>query len=71
MTENEFESRVSRLSDRGIVTKSTSAAIVNAYFDFPEKQKKICENIKKIEKLNDEDFDFFVKLNQLINEIIY
>lgn len=68
---HELEKRIMRLQSRGIITKFTSSQII-CVFDENEKKRDFIENkLAEIEKLNDEDPEFFNKLNQLINEMIY
>lgn len=68
---HELEKSVMRLQSRGIITRFTSSQIICA-FDENEAKREFIENkLDEIEKLSDEDLNFFNKLNQLINEIIY
>lgn len=71
METEEFEKRVMRLQRLGIMTKYTASDIVCAYAQDETRREAILSSLKKIESLNDEDGEFFIKLNQLINTIIY
>jgi len=66
-----FERRVARIADRGLFTRQIASQIVCAYCDNDEKKKMIEGNLTIIENLNDEDPDCFMKLNMLVNEILY
>lgn len=66
-----LEKRIMRLQSRGIVTKFTSSQIICAFDENENKREVIEKKLAEIEKLNDEDPEFFNKLNQLINEMIY
>ena len=68
---SEIDKRLELLSNRGILSKQVASQVVCVYCDEEEKRRIILENINKIENLNDEDSDFFVKLNLYINEILY
>ncbi|MGN0443016.1 MAG: hypothetical protein ACI4F5_00180 [Acutalibacteraceae bacterium] len=68
---HELEKRIMRLQSRGIVTKFTSSQIICAFDENEKKREVIEKKLAQIEKLNDEDPEFFNKLNQLINEMIY
>ena len=68
---HELEKRLMRLQSRGIVTKYTSSQIICAFEKKKKKRDFIEKKLAEIEKLNDEDPEFFNKLNQLINEMIY
>ena len=67
----EIDKRLELLSNRGILSKQVASQIICVYCDEEKKRKTVLENIKKIENLNDEDLDFFMKLNLYINEILY
>ena len=67
----EVDKRLELLLNRGIINKQVISQIICVYCDEEEKRKSILENISKIENLNDEDSDFFIKLNLYINEILY
>ena len=71
MTTEEFEKRVMTLQRLGIITKYTASDIVNAYAEDETEREAKTATLEKIERLNDEDPEFFIKLNQLINSIIY
>lgn len=68
---HELEKRIMRLQSRGIITKFTSSQIICAFDENEKKRDFIEKKLGQIEKLNDEDPEFFNKLNQLINEMIY
>lgn len=68
---HELEKRIMRLQSRGIITKFTSSQIICAFDENEKKHDFIEKKLAQIEKLNDEDPEFFNKLNQLINEMIY
>ena len=67
----EIDKRLEKLSNRGIMSKQVASQIICVYCDEEEKREMILNNIRKIESLNDEDSDFFMKLNLYINEILY
>lgn len=66
-----IEKRLNRLSNMGLITRQVASQIICTYCDDESKQRLIEENISKIEKMNDEADDLFIKLNVLINEMLY
>lgn len=67
----EIDKRLEKLSNRGIMSKQVASQVICVYCDEEEKREAILKNIRKIENLNDEDSEFFMKLNLYINEILY
>ena len=66
-----FEKWIMKIADRGLFTRQIASQIICRYCDYPEKHGLIEGNLVKIEQIDDEDPDMFIKLNQLINEMLY